>query len=77
MGAVGAQVIVQKTLVIQTITLVIAPTACCAGVVGTTAPRLTYALRTASTTTARTRVISSVVVSPDRYDKIALRSYYD
>ncbi len=47
-GAVGVMGGVQKTLAIRTITLVIAPTACCAGVAGT-AVRLTYAPLTGAT----------------------------
>ena len=65
MGVGGVLVLVQKTLVIRTITLVIAPTACSVGATGT-AVRRTYVQRTVSTTAPRARATATVAVLPDR-----------
>mgnify|MGYP006423424417 CR=1 FL=1 len=65
MGMVGVLVIAQKTLVIRTITLVIAPTACSVGAPGTPIRR-TYVQRPVATTAPRTSTSTAVAVLPDR-----------
>jgi len=70
MGAVGAVEPVLKMLKMQTTTLIIAPVACCAGVIGTTvAP--SYRLHPANSIPPHHRMLISVVVLPNRYNKIA------